>query len=98
MTPAADPARSRARGSCGQRQALPTGAAKGDGGPKGENRTFLSWRKPDICTLGRQAKMQLLFPSTRSGRKTHVPPRRRFFDPGVCSRSGSVGVYETGSS
>ncbi len=31
---------------------------------------------------------QLFSPSIGSERKTHLPYRRRFFDPGVCSRSG----------
>ncbi len=33
-------------------------------------------------------KTQLLFPSIGSERKANVPIRLRFFDPGVCSRSG----------
>jgi hypothetical protein len=33
-------------------------------------------------------KTQLELPSIGSERKTHFPHRRRFFDPGVCSRSG----------
>ena len=34
------------------------------------------------------AKRGLLFPSIGLERKTHFPFRPRFFDPGVCSRSG----------
>ena len=34
------------------------------------------------------AKRQLETPSIGSGRKAHFPVRPRFFDPGVCSRSG----------
>ncbi len=33
-------------------------------------------------------KTQLQLPSIGSERKTYFPHRRRFFDPGVCSRSG----------
>ena len=33
-------------------------------------------------------KTQLQLPSIGSERKTYFPLRRRFFDPGVCSRSG----------
>ena len=34
------------------------------------------------------AKTLLVLPSIGSGRKAHFPVRHRFFDPGVCSRSG----------
>ncbi len=39
-------------------------------------------------TIKRVPKTQLQLPSIGSERKTYFPHRRRFFDPGVCSRSG----------
>ena len=38
--------------------------------------------------FGVTQKCQLEFPSIGSERKTYFPHRHRFFDPGVCSRSG----------
>jgi hypothetical protein len=57
-----------------------------DGPERGEDAPFEAWLS--YVYLPVVLRTQLKLPSIGSERKAYFPNRPRFFDPGVCSRSG----------